>query len=222
MASLSDLTPAERAHLLGKPEGELGIAIGAVMNNTNAKLIETVYQRLGLRSGQSVIEIGFGNGHTVPLLMQLTDGLTYTGIEIAQTMVAEAAAFNRTLVDAERAKFQLAAAEAIPFPDGSFDRAVAINVVYFWSDPVQALTEIRRVLRPGGLCIVAGMDSATAAAAPFYRAEFGFHIREADDLTTIHRAAGFTAVDIEPFDEMTKLGDGTPFARHYHLVIAAR
>ena len=65
------------------------------------------------------------------------------------------------------------------------------------------------------------MDSATAAAAPVYRAEFGFHIREADDLTTIHRAAGFTAVDIEPFDEMTKLGDGTPFARHYHLVIAA-
>jgi len=69
MASLSDLTPAERAHLLGKPEGELGIAIGAVMNNTNAKLIETVYQRLGLHSGQSVIEIGFGNGHTVPLLL---------------------------------------------------------------------------------------------------------------------------------------------------------
>ena len=100
MASLSDLTPAERAHLLGKPEGELGIAIGAVMNNTNAKLIETVYQRLGLRSGQSVIEIGFGNGHTVPLLMQLAGGLTYTGIEIAQTMVAEAAAgiFTRILM----------------------------------------------------------------------------------------------------------------------------
>jgi SAM-dependent methyltransferase len=132
------------------------------------------------------------------------------------------ATHKHPLVDAERAKFQLAAAEAIPFPDGSFDRAVAINVVYFWSDPVQALTEIRRVLRPGGLSIVAGMDSATAAAAPFYRAEFGFHIREADDLTAIHRAAGFTAVDIEPFDEMTKLGDGTPFARHYHLAIATR
>ena len=58
MASLSDLTPAERARLLGKPEGELGVAIGVVMNNTNAKLIETVYRRLGIRSGQSRVIAG--------------------------------------------------------------------------------------------------------------------------------------------------------------------
>jgi hypothetical protein len=48
MPSLSDLTPAERAHLLAKPEGELGIALGQVMNKTNANLIETVYRRLRL------------------------------------------------------------------------------------------------------------------------------------------------------------------------------
>jgi hypothetical protein len=42
MASLANLKPAERARLLGKPEGELGIAIGKVMNQTNAKIISTV------------------------------------------------------------------------------------------------------------------------------------------------------------------------------------
>jgi hypothetical protein len=66
------------------------------------------------------------------------------------------------------------------------------------------------------------MDRATAAAAPFYRAEFGFQIHEANELAEMHPTAGFAVVDIEPFDEMTKLGDGTPIARHYHLVIAAR
>jgi hypothetical protein len=90
MPGLSDLTPAERARLLGKPEGELGIALGEVMNQTNAKLIETVYRRLRLQPRQSVLEIGFGNGHTAPLLIQQADALTYTGIEIAQTMVTEA------------------------------------------------------------------------------------------------------------------------------------
>ena len=222
MPSLSDLTPAERALLLGKPEGELGIALGEVMNQTNAKLLETVYRRLRLQPRQSVLEIGFGNGHTAPLLIQQADALTYTGIEIAQTMVVEATAFNRALIDAGQATFHLAPAEAMPFNDATFDAAVAVNVVYFWSDAVRALTEICRVLRPGGLSVVASMDSATAAAAPFYRAEFGFRIHEPNELAAMHRTAGFAAVDIEPFDEMTKLGDGTPIARHYHLVIAAR
>jgi hypothetical protein len=50
MASLADLKPAERARLLDKPEGELGIAIGKVMNETNAKIISTKdYRRNGRR-----------------------------------------------------------------------------------------------------------------------------------------------------------------------------
>jgi SAM-dependent methyltransferase len=222
VASLSELTPADRARLLGKPEGELGIAIGGVMNQTNARIIETVYRRLGLQIGQSVLEIGFGNGHTVPLLMQQADALSYVGIDIAETMIAEASSFNRALIDAGRAAFHLASAEAIPCSDGTFDRACAINVVYFWTDPVRALTEIHRVLRPDGFSIIAGMDTATAAAAPFYRAQFGLHVREADELVDLHRLAGFSAIEVEPFDEMTKLGDGTPFARHYHLMIATQ
>jgi SAM-dependent methyltransferase len=140
------------------------------MNQTNAKLIETVYRRLRQQPRQRVLEIGFGNGHTAPLLIQQADALTYTGIEIAQTMVAEATAFNQALIDAGQATFRLAPAEAMPFGDATF--ALAVNVIYFWRDAVRALTEICRVLRPGGLSIVASMDSATAAAAPFYRAEF--------------------------------------------------
>jgi len=220
MANLADLTPAERARLLGKPEGELGVAIGAVKNQTNAKIIETVYRRLDLRTGHSVLEIGFGNGRTVPQLMQQADGLTYTGIDIAETMVAEATAFNRALVDAGRARFHTASAEAIPCPNAGIDRVCAINVVYFWPDPVPVLAEIRRVLRPGGFSIIAGMDGATAARFPFYRAEFGLRVREADELTGLHRAADFTSVDIEPFDEVTQMPDGTPFPRHYHLAVA--
>jgi ubiquinone/menaquinone biosynthesis C-methylase UbiE len=222
MASLAELTPAERAHLLSKPEGELGIAIGKVMNETNAKVIETVYRRLGLENGQSVLEIGFGNGHTVPLLMGQADALTYVGIDIAETMLSEAVSFNRMLVEAGQATFHLASAEAIPCSDASFNRVVALNVVYFWPDAVRVLAEVRRVLRSDGFSIIAGIDSATAAAVPFYRAEYGFRVHDADALIAFHREAGLTDVEVEPFDEITKLGDGTPLARHYHIAIARR
>jgi SAM-dependent methyltransferase len=220
MASLSDLTPAERAHLLSKPEGELGIAIGKNMNETNAKIIEAVYRRLGLQSGHSVLEIGFGNGRTLPLLMRQADAVTYVGIDIAETMVEEARSFNLPLVEAGRATFHPASADSIPCSDASFDRVLAVNVVYFWPDPVRVLAEIRRVLRPDGFSVIAGMDSATAAARPFYRAEYGFRIHDVDALIALHREAGFTNVEVEPYDEITKTSDGTPFARHYHMAVA--
>jgi len=220
MASLAELTPAERAQLLSKPEGELGIALGESMNNTNAKIIEAVYCRLRPEPGNRVLEIGFGNGRLSSLLMQQADALSYVGTDISETMVAQAMVFNRALIEAGAATFHQASADAIPYPEKSFDRALAINVIYFWADPVRALTEIRRVLRPSGFSIVAGIDVATAAAAPFTREEFGFRARDADALIALHRQAGFASVDVEPFDELAKRPDGTPWARHYHLVIA--
>ena len=222
MPSLSELTPAEGARLLAKPEGELGIAIGESMNKNNAPVIEAVYRRLRMQTGQCVLEIGFGNGRTVPLLMQQADRLTYIGIDIAETMVVEATAFNRELIDLGRVNFYLASSEAIPSADASIDRACAINVVYFWPDPVRVLAEIRRVLRPGVFSVVAGIDVATAAEAPFSRVEFGFRAREADELIDLHRAAGFEAIEIEPFDYVSKRSDGTPWPRHYDLAIATR
>lgn len=220
MASLDELTPAERACLLSKPEGELGIAIGKNMNQTNGKLIETVYRRLGLEAGHSVLEIGFGNGRTVPLLMALADSLTYVGVDIAETMVEEARSFNRPLIEAGRATFHLASAASLPCSDASFNRVLAVNVIYFWPDPLRVLAEIRRVLRPNGFSIIAGMDSVTAATRPFYRAEYGFRIHDADALIAFHRQAGFTNVDLEPYDEITTASDGMPHARHYHIVIS--
>ena len=222
MPSLSELTPAERAALLGKPEGELGIAIGESMNQNNAPVIEAVYRRLSVRAEQSILEIGFGNGRTVPLLMQQGERLSYIGIDVAETMVAEAITFNQELINLGRAKFHLASAEAIPLTDASVDRACAINVVYFWRDPAKVFSEIHRVLRPGGFSITAGIDGATAAEAPFSRAEYGFQVREPEELIDLHLAAGFASVEIEPFDYVSKRPDGSPWPRHYDLVIASR
>jgi SAM-dependent methyltransferase len=46
-------------------------------------------------------------------------------------------------------------ATALPFPDGSFDSAALLYVLYHLPDPALALAEVHRVLRPGGLVAVA-------------------------------------------------------------------
>lgn len=220
MVDISKLAPAEMAQLLGKPEGEAGSAIGEMLNRTNLGITEAVYRRLHLRHANRVLEIGFGNGKLLPALLALADSITYVGFDIAATMVAEAAAFNAELVASGRASFHLGSVEALPCADESFHRVFAINVFYFWPDPVRALSEMRRVLRPDGVSIVAAVAPSIAATASFAREEFGFRLRDAETISALHREAGFGRVDIEPYSEVTTRPDGTPWERHYSLVVA--
>ena len=44
--------------------------------------------------------------------------------------------------------------EHLPFPDGSFDLVLCIEVIRYFERPDRALSEIRRVLRPGGTAII--------------------------------------------------------------------
>src|SRR6516162_2532910 len=135
MASLAELTPAERAQLLSKPEGELGIALGESMNNTNARIIEAVYCRLRPEPGNRVLEIGFGNGRLSSLLMQQADALGYVGIDISETMVAEAMVFNRALIDAGAATFHQGSADAIPYPEKKLRPSIGDQRYLFLGGP---------------------------------------------------------------------------------------
>ena len=203
MPDLDKLTPAERANQLGKPEGDVGIAIGEALNRTNSQVIAAVYRLLELSDGMKVLEVGFGNGHTVPSLLAHAKRLQYTGIDISETMVQEAVRFNQSLVDSGEASFGVAAADAIPCVDASFDRVIAINVVYFLADPGRALREMRRVLWPSGFSVVASVDPASVESVPFAKPEFGFHVRHGSPLAALHRAAGFGQVEVRPHEEMT-------------------
>ena len=92
-----------------------------------------------------VIEIGAGTGRSLPYY------------ERARRVVAvEPDASMAKRIDTRLADVRVpvevvpASAEALPFPDESFDAAVAAFVLCSIADPARALAEIRRVLRPGG------------------------------------------------------------------------
>jgi ubiquinone/menaquinone biosynthesis C-methylase UbiE len=210
------------ARLLGKPEGETGRAVGEMLNRVNAGVTTAVYQSLGLQARDRVLEIGFGNGKLLPALLSCADGLSYAGVDVAETMVSEANAFNAELVAAGRASFRLASAEALPFADASFDKIFAVNVVYFWPQPIRALAEIRRVLRPGGLSSIASAVSGPGEPPPpFAREEYGFHRRDPQTLVALHREAGFGSVTVDAsYQETIKLLDGVEWKRSYVIVLA--
>jgi ubiquinone/menaquinone biosynthesis C-methylase UbiE len=119
-----------------------------------------------------VLEIGFGDGRTVPSVVTQAADVRYTGIDISPTMVEEASRFNAELISAGRANFVLGSAQTMPFDEDTFDRAFSIGVIHFWTEPEAALEKVRRVLRAGALMLMGCL--APQGAPVFARPEYGF------------------------------------------------
>ncbi len=98
-----------------------------------------------------VLEIGAGTGASFPYWLEAARAgrlETLVAVEPDPHMRRRAAARARRL----GLKLELlpAAAEALPFPDASFDAVASFLVLCTVDDPARALAEVRRVLRPGG------------------------------------------------------------------------
>ena len=69
-------------------------------------------------------------------------------------MARQAARRNRRLIRAGQVEVRCGGVSQIPYPDESFDKAFAVNSFQFWPRPVADVTELRRVLRPGGRLVL--------------------------------------------------------------------
>ncbi len=218
MDAIQSLAPAEWARQLGNPEGEIGLAVIERVYESNSKSSVKAIGKLGLRPGSHVLEIGFGNGRIVPEVIRQAEGIRYAGLDISPTMVAEAERFNAALVAADRASFHLGSVDRMSFPDNSFDCVFSIGVAHFWSAPKLPLSEIRRVLRPGGLSMQGCLHPLTAP--PFAGPENGFYLRDAAEWDALHQAAGFVDIQIEAIETEHTGAAGTPIKRYVFMLMA--
>ena len=110
-----------------------------------------IVERVGIRSGECVLELGPGPGlFTVQAAQRVgPDGILYA-VDIQSEMIA---AVEKRVRAAELTNVQthVASAYEIPLADASVDRAFLIAVLPEIPDRGRALTEIRRVLVPGGV-----------------------------------------------------------------------
>ena len=100
--------------------------------------VDWLSQRLGLAPGRTVVDVGAGTGKLSRAL--LGSGAEVLAVEPLANMRAHIAAPVRALDGT---------AESIPLPDASAD-AVTVAQAFHWFDAEAALSEIHRVLRPGG------------------------------------------------------------------------
>jgi SAM-dependent methyltransferase len=149
------------------PETSAGHAGGAKANDydgfaeayaaeTESNLLNGYYARpavldlAGDVAGRRILDVGCGAG---PVLAALRDrGAIVTGVdpsikmlELARQRLGEGTALHQAGLGGS----------PLPFPDGAFDDAIACLVLHYLEDWKAPLTELRRVLAPGGRLIVA-------------------------------------------------------------------
>lgn len=108
------------------------------------------YEALQVRPGAQIVDVGCGTGRAVAELVDL--GATAVGVDVDAGMLDLA---RRRWPSAD---FREAAAESLPFGDGTLAGYRADKVYHALTDPALAVAEARRVLAPGGRIVLLGQD----------------------------------------------------------------
>ncbi|MEP7765029.1 methyltransferase domain-containing protein [Sanguibacter sp. 25GB23B1] len=113
-----------------------------------------------LREGMSILDVGCGPGTVTVDLARIVGPGHVTGVDAA-TSILDSARELAAASGLDNVSFEHANAYQLPFADDSFDVVHAHQLLQHLSDPIAAITEMRRVTKPGG--IVAARDADYAA-----------------------------------------------------------
>lgn len=103
-----------------------------------------------LRPGMRVLDVGCGPGSITLGLAEAVAPGQVVGIDFQPSQVVQAQVLSAAR-GITNTHFEVADAYQLPFPDGSFDAVFAHAVLWHLREPIKALAEMRRVLRPRGI-----------------------------------------------------------------------
>ena len=164
------------------------------------QLVETASPR----KGERVLDLACGRGACLrPVAAAVGPRGFVLGVDLAEPMIAATAAELRA-AGIDNAEVRVGDAERLDFPDASFDVVLCGFGVFFFPNPLAALAECRRILRPGGRFAASTFASGRGgyAWAEEIAREMGqepqpLHsaVRMAEGLSAALRQVGFDEID---------------------------
>lgn len=189
----------EIARQLRKPEGDSGLQIAKQMNQGNRLMNLLAIGQVNPQAGDHILEIGMGNGFFVGEIVGKHPTVRYSGCDYSREMVDDASIRNQQYIGNGQVSFAQGTAEDLPFPDGTFNKVMTVNTIYFWEDLKKVLGEIYRVLKPAGRLSLAIRPKWIMKQYPFVKHEFRLFSKE--DLLDHLRSNNFILSEIVEKEE---------------------
>jgi ubiquinone/menaquinone biosynthesis C-methylase UbiE len=173
-----------------RPTGVLGKVAGHLMALRNKERSWWVLPLLEIGETERMLEVGFGSGIDIRRASEIAAHGFVAGVDHSEVMLDQARRRNAAAIRAGRVELQIGSASRLPYPDDTFDKVFSINVAQFWTEPLVAIREMRRVLCTGGLIAIAVQPRSKGATQRTAR-ETG------QMLVENLRASGFSQVRLE-------------------------
>lgn len=209
-------TESEQRTLWNGVAGRAWIDAQDLLDRVYAPFERLLAEVVTTASARSVLDVGCGTGSTtLAAARALNGGDQCLGIDISEPMIAVARA--RAAQERLPAQFMCDDAQTHAFEPATFDLIMSRFGVMFFSDPVQAFSNLRRAARPAARLLVIPwrsaaenpfMTTAERAAAPLLPnlpprrpdAPGQFAFADRDRVHTMLRESGWTGIDIRPLD----------------------
>ena len=149
----------------------------------NPKTNRLIVEVADLSSELTTLDIGCGPGAAVRLAAPVV--AKAVGVDNSAAMLGVAARRSKEHGNVE---YHEGSAEALPFPDNSFDRAWTVQAFHHWSDQAAGIVEAQRVLRPGGKFLVMETEG---------KGKHAMSGTKADEVVEGLVAAGFSSATID-------------------------
>jgi arsenite methyltransferase len=189
---------------LSRPSGRLAPVTALLLNGANLRTILAGVSALELRPGQRVVEVGFGGGLSLPLLLRaIGEHGQVFATELSKEMLGRAR--RRFIIQRLQGRLRIehAFVESLPLGDGSFDAALSLNTIPFWVDVDQGMRELARVLAVGGRLVLGVPDIDELRRAGF--GPKGFRLVVPERLGERFRRYGLELLEIRRTADRTAL-----------------
>jgi SAM-dependent methyltransferase len=145
-SSIPDIQSIKACQKATWESGDFGQVAKFIMTDAEAFMV-----RIDLQPGMKVLDAACGTGNLAVLAARR--GCVTSGLDIASNLLAQAR--ERARKESLAIEFTEGDAEAMPYPDASFDAVVSMYGVMFAPRPERVVSELGRVVKPGGFIALA-------------------------------------------------------------------
>jgi len=206
---------------LRKPTGWLGLWTAKAMNQAHSKLTNWGLSHIQINNDDTILDIGCGGGRTINKLAKIADmGMVY-GIDYSDESVRVSRKTNKKFIKKGLVDIQKGNASSLPYSDNHFDLITAIEAYYYWPDLDQAMKEILRVLKPGGILIIIGALYKNSKFSARHQklvknlvTKLNLHYHSPEELRDVFSKTGYKDIKV---DENYKRGMICGYGKKYDL-----